>query len=385
MSRVLAHPGAGIKPSPPRRARIAVLPGDGVGPEVIAQAARVLRAVAAAGEHDLALIEAPVGGAALQLAGDPLPASTLALCCSADAVLLGAVGGPLWDGVEPARRPERGLLRLRQELDTFANIRPVKAHPALFAGTPLRPEVVRGTDLVFVRELLGGIYYGTKRESSEEAEDVCRYEVGEIRRVTRVAARLATSRRGRLTSIDKANVLATSRLWRRTVTEIVESEFPELALEHLLVDSCAMHLMRRPRDFDVLLTENLFGDILSDEASVLAGSLGMLPSASLGAGRVGLYEPVHGSAPDIAGRGVANPLGAILSAALLLRHSLGMEAEAKAVEGAVERTITSGPLTVDCGGDRPATTAEVGDAVLGALEVLLAVCIPRPQLRGAAT
>jgi 3-isopropylmalate dehydrogenase len=369
-----------------RPARIAVLPGDGVGPEVIAQAKLVLRAVARHGDCELTLIEAPIGGAALESAGDPLPSETLAVCKGADAVLLGAVGGPRWDGVEPAKRPESGLLRLRRELQTFANLRPVKAYEALLRGTPLRAEVARGTDLVFVRELLGGIYYGPKREGGGEAEDVCRYEVDEIRRVTRLAARLARARRGKLTSIDKANVLATSRLWRRTVAEVVAAEFPEVDLEHVLVDACAMHLMRRPRDFDVLLTENLFGDILSDEASVLAGSLGMLPSASLGdAGSPGLYEPVHGSAPDIAGRGIANPLGAILSAALLLRHSLGMEAEAAAVEGAVERVVGSGPLTPDCVGDRLATTAEVGEAVLLGVELALAVCIPRPQLGGPAT
>jgi 3-isopropylmalate dehydrogenase len=332
----------------------------------------VLRAVAAAGGHDFALVEAPIGGAALEVAGDPLPAATLAVCRSADAVLLGAVGGPLWDGVEPARRPERGLLRLRRELGVFANLRPVKTHAALLPRTPLRAEVVRDTDLVFVRELLGGIYYGPKREGGEVAEDLCRYDAEEVRRVTRVAARLARQRRGRLTSIDKANVLATSRLWRRTVAEVVAAEFPDLALEHLLVDSCAMHLLQRPRHFDVLLTENLFGDILSDEASVLAGSLGLLPSASLGAGTVGLYEPVHGSAPDIAGRGVANPLGAILSAALLLRHSLGLESEAEAVEAAVDRTLAAGVFTGDCGTERVATTREVGDAVLAALAPELA-------------
>jgi len=348
--------------TPTRTARVAVLPGDGIGPEVIAQAVRVLRAIAEATGLAIAFVEAPVGGCALEIAADPLPPATLTACRGADAVLLGAVGGPLWDGVEPARRPERGLLRLRRELGTFANLRPVKTHPALVERTPLRAEVVRGTDLVFVRELLGGIYYGAKREGSEEAEDVCRYEAEEVRRVTRVAARLAKARRGRLTSVDKANVLATSRLWRRTVSEVVAAEFPEVRLEHLLVDSCAMHLVQRPRDFDVVLTENLFGDILSDEASVLAGSLGLLPSASLGAGTLGLYEPVHGSAPDIAGRGIANPLGAILSAALLLRHSLGLEAEAQAVEGAVERALAAGVATADCGGN--ATTTEAGDAVL---------------------
>jgi 3-isopropylmalate dehydrogenase len=360
--------------------RIAVLPGDGIGPEVTAEAVRVLRAVASAGGHDLVFVEAVVGGAALDVCGDPLPPGTLALCLDADAVLLGAVGGPRWDGVEPARRPERGLLRLRRELGVYANLRPVAAHPALVGRTPLRAEVARGTDLVLVRELLGGIYYGAKLESAAEAEDTCRYTAEEVRRVTRHAARLARGRRGRLTSVDKHNVLATSRLWRRTVSEVMAAEFPDVAVEHLLVDACAMHLLQRPRDFDVVLTENLFGDILSDEASLLAGSLGLLPSASLGDGTTGLYEPVHGSAPDLAGRGVANPIGAILSAALLLRHSLRLEAEARAVEAAVDRVLAAGVATADCGvtrlpGMTDCSTAEVGAAVVAALEEELAAIV----------
>jgi 3-isopropylmalate dehydrogenase len=349
------------------RVRVAVLPGDGIGPEVTAEAVGVLRAVAAARGHQIAFLEAPIGGAAIDLTGDPLPAETLAVVREADAVLLGAVGGPRWDGIEPTRRPEQGLLRLRRELGVYANLRPVRAYDALLARSPLRAEVARGTDLLVVRELLGGIYYGAKRETLGEAEDTCRYTVEEVRRITRRAAKLARARRGRLTSVDKANVLATSRLWRRTVTAMVSTEFPDLVLEHLLVDACAMHLMQRPRDFDVLLMENLFGDILSDEASVIGGSLGLLPSASLGEGRRGLYEPVHGSAPDLAGRGVANPVGAILSAALLLRHSLDLEPEAQAVERAVEATLAGGLLTADCGGAPAASTREVGDAVLRAL------------------
>ncbi|HEX9108719.1 MAG TPA: 3-isopropylmalate dehydrogenase [Longimicrobiales bacterium] len=361
------------------RASIAVLPGDGVGPEVTAQALRALAAVAELRGHELLLQEALIGGAAIDATGEPLPAETVRLCQGADAVLLGAVGGPKWDDPDASVRPEQGLLGIRRELGLFANLRPVRAHPALAAASPLRPEIVAGVDLVFVRELTGGIYFGEKRRGpapggGELASDLCSYQTHEIERVTRLAAVLALARRGRLTSIDKANVMETSRLWRRTVERVVREEFPGLELEHLLVDAAAMHLLRRPAEFDVLVTENMFGDILTDEASMLAGSIGVLPSASLGrphpaTGRAkGLFEPIHGSAPDLAGKDVANPIGAILSAALLLRHSLGLEEEASAIEDAVDATLAAGPLTGDvaCGGST-ATTTQVGDAVVACI------------------
>src|SRR5207237_4274903 len=266
-------------------------------------------------------------------------------------------------------RPEQGLLRLRQSLGAFANLRPVKVHPALADASTLKPEVIQGVELVFVRELTGGIYFGDHSREADRATDVCTYTVAEVERITRVAARLAQTRRRRLTSIDKSNVLETSRLWREVSARVVAAEFPEVALEHMLVDAAAMHLIRRPRDFDVLVTENMFGDILTDEASMLAGSLGLLPSASLGEGKRGLYEPVHGSAPDIAGRGIANPYGTILSVAMLLRHSLGLNTEARTLESAVEHALESGARTPDiAAGSTPArSTREVADAVLARL------------------
>ena len=351
------------------KARIAILPGDGIGPEVMAQAMRCLRAVADLHAHELALTELSFGGAAIDLCGNPLPEQTLAACREADAVLLGAIGGPRWSAPEAKVRPEQGLLGLRQALGVYANLRPVKVHPALLSSSTLKPEVIEGVDLLFVRELTGGIYFGDKRRDARAATDVCTYTVEEIERIVRAAARLAMKRRRKLVSIDKANVLETSRLWREVTTRVVRLEFPEVALEHMLVDSAAMHLIRRPRDFDVLVTENMFGDILTDEASMLAGSLGLLPSASLGEGTRGLYEPIHGSAPDIAGRGIANPCGMILSVALLLRHSLGLEREAAAIEQAVSQALERGARTPDIAGERhgASSTREVGDAVLSAL------------------
>ena len=352
------------------KAHIAVIGGDGIGPEVTAEAVGVLRRVAQRFGHEFELTAAPFGGMAIDQCGDPLPPATLELCRSADAVLLGAIGGPKWSAPQAKVRPEQGLLRLRQELGVYANLRPVRVHPALLDASTLKRDVIEGVDLLFVRELTGGIYFGAKTRSNTAATDLCSYSVAEVERIVRVAARLARGRRRKLASIDKANVLETSRLWREVTERVVRAEFPELQLEHMLVDSAAMHLIRRPRDFDVAVTENMFGDILTDEASMLAGSLGLLPSASLGEGRRGLYEPIHGSAPDIAGQGIANPCGAILSAALLLRHSLGLEAEALAVEAAVSRTIDAGIRTPDvavAGGAR-ATTQEVGDAVLAELD-----------------
>jgi 3-isopropylmalate dehydrogenase len=351
------------------RALIAVLGGDGIGPEVVAQGVRVLQAVAARGGHRFELQEALLGGVAMDKTGSPLPADTLSLCRSADAVLLGAVGGPKWDPHAPVR-PEQGLLGLRKELELYANLRPVGVHPRLLQASPLKAELLQDVDLVVVRELTGGLYFGEKRREGDCASDLCVYTAEEIRRVVRVAGRMARQRRRRLTSVDKANVLETSRLWREVTTALVRDEFPDLQLEHVLVDSCAMLLVQRPARFDVIVTENLFGDILTDEASVLAGSIGLLPSASLGEGKRGLYEPIHGSAPDIAGKGIANPYGTILSVALMLRHSLGLEAEARAVERAVRSALDGGALPADvaAGGKRAVTTAEAGDAVLAALQ-----------------
>ena len=355
------------------KARIAVIAGDGIGPEVTGEAVSVLRLVAQRCGHEFTLTEKPFGGVAIDLTGDPLPAETLSECLAADAVLLGAIGGPKWSDPKAKVRPEQGLLRLRKELGVYANLRPVALQPSLRHASTLKPEVLDGVDLVFVRELIGGIYFGAKTRTANEATDLCSYSVPEIERIVRVAAKLARARRGKLLSIDKANVLETSRLWRETCTRVMKEEFPDVQLEHQLVDSAAMLLIRKPRDFDVAVTENMFGDILTDEASMLAGSLGLLPSASLGDNRRGLYEPIHGSAPDIAGQGIANPCGAILSAAMLLRHSLGLEAEAKAVEAAVAQVLTDGVRTPDIAtpGTRAATTGEVGKAVCQALESLL--------------
>ncbi len=347
------------------KASIAVLAGDGIGPEVLAQATRVLAAVAARFGHDFALHDALIGGIAIGKTGAPLPDETQALCREADAVLLGAVGGPKWE--PPAKvRPEQGLLALRKGLGLYANLRPVRLFPQLVAASPLKPEVLDGVDLLVVRELTGGIYFGAKRREADRAVDECVYTTAEVERVVRMAARLAGERRGRLTSVDKANVLETSRLWREVATRVVNEEFPQVRLDHQLVDSCAMQLVRKPSRFDVIVTENMFGDILTDEASVLGGTLGMLPSASLGEGPRGLYEPIHGSAPDIAGRGVANPYGAILSVAMLLRHSLSLETEAAAVESAVGSALDHGALTEDLA-KRAVSTREVGDAVVRAL------------------
>jgi 3-isopropylmalate dehydrogenase len=351
------------------RALICVLPGDGIGPEVTAQAVRVLSAVAQAGGHTFETREALIGGAAIDAKGTALPDETLALAKEADAVLLGAVGGPKWDDPRAKVRPEQGLLAIRKGLGLYANLRPVAVNPKLLRASPLRPELLAGVDMVVVRELTGGIYFGEKTRDKDRASDLCVYTEGEVERIVRAAARIAQGRRKKLCSVDKANVLETSRLWREVTERVVGKEFPDLALTNMLVDACAMHLIRRPADFDVIVTENMFGDILTDEASMLVGSMGMLPSASLGEGKRGLYEPIHGSAPDIAGKGIANPYATILSLALLLRYSLGLEAEARAVEAAVDAAIGAGVLPADVAvpGAKPATTAEAGEAVLHAL------------------
>lgn len=330
------------------RLKIAVLAGDGIGPEVTREATSILRAVAELGGHDFTFVEGLIGGVAITETGSPLPTATLDAALDSDAVLLGAVGDNKFNSLTPDKRPEAGLLQIRQALGGFANLRPSVAYTALSGSSPLRPEVTEGVDILFVRELLGGLYFGAPRswnKDTNEAINTMRYTRDEVVRVARIAFELASKRRKKVTSVDKANVLEVSQLWRATVTEIAK-DYPEVTLEHQLVDSMAMHIMNIPRNFDVVLTENLFGDILSDEAGVITGSLGMLPSATIG-GAVNLYEPVHGSAPDIAGTGKANPLGAILTAAMVLRHSAGLEQDARAVEQAVHKVLEAGYRTAD--------------------------------------
>jgi len=352
--------------------KITILPGDGIGPEVTDEAVRVLDNVARGFGHQLRLERKEIGGAALLSSNNPLPGDTIHSCLASGAVLLGAVGGPSFDKFPKHLRPESGLLRLRRELGAFANLRPAVCFPALEDCSPLRPEIVRGTDILIVRELLGGIYFGEPRVTqgsagNREARDTMRYTEPEIERIARMAFELARTRRRKITSVDKANVLDCSRLWREVVTWVAR-EYPDVNLTHTYVDSAAMLLVSRPADFDVLLTENMFGDILSDQAGGIVGSLGLLASASIG-GRVGLYEPVHGSAPDIAGRGIANPLGAILSAALLLRYSFQMEREAASIEAAVTSVLAAGYRTRDLAkpGQTALTTVEMGAKVADAV------------------
>jgi 3-isopropylmalate dehydrogenase len=328
--------------------RILVTAGDGIGPEVTNEAVAALKEIAALGGHEFAFMEKRIGGVAIVQDGTPLPADTLEAALASDAVLLGAVGGNEFNSLPPNKRPEAGLLQIRAVLGGFANLRPAFAFKELAVNSPLKAEIVDGADVLFVRELLGGLYFGQPREwnkASGEAWNTMRYTRSEVERVARIAFELASKRRKKLTSVDKANVLEVSQLWRATVNEVAK-EFPGVTVEHQYVDAMAMHLMNRPRDFDVVLTENLFGDILSDESAVITGSLGMLPSATIG-GKVNLYEPVHGSAPDIAGKGLANPLGAILTGALILRHSGGLEAEAAAIESAVRKVLVQGFRTPD--------------------------------------
>lgn len=348
---------------------ITLLPGDGIGPDVTACAEQVLDVVATKYEHNFKFDTQLIGGAAIDAAGDPLPAATIASCEAADAVFLGAVGGPKWSDPNAKIRPEQGLLKLRAVLGVFANIRPVKIYSELVNASPLRPEILAGVDMIVVRELTGGIYFGKKTRDDTSASDLCTYTVSEIERIVRVAAKLASGRRGKLCSVDKANVLETSRLWRNVTDRLMPAEYPDIEVETLLVDAAAMHLLSRPADFDVIVTENMFGDILTDEASMLAGSLGMLPSASLGESTTGLYEPIHGSAPDIAGKGIANPCAAIASAAMMLRHSLGLEAEAAAVEQAIGAAIASGARTADiaAAGDSCVTTSEMTAEIIRGL------------------
>jgi 3-isopropylmalate dehydrogenase len=334
------------------KAKIFLLPGDGIGPEVVAEAVRVLEKAAARGGHSLEFREGLVGGCSIDRSGVALTDETLADCKSSDAVLLGAVGGPKWDDPRARVRPEQGLMALRKGLAVFANLRPVKVHPALTDVSPLKKEWIEGVDLLVVRELTGGLYFAQPKErvrtadGQERAVDTLQYYDYEVRRVVEFAFRMAELRRGKVASVDKANVLESSRLWREVATAVGVAH-PGVVVEHVLVDTASMRLLTRPRDFDVIVTDNMFGDILTDEASVLAGSMGMLPSASLGESGPGLYEPIHGSAPDISGSGIANPLATILSGAMLFRHSLGWEKEARAVEAAVDRTLERGCRTAD--------------------------------------
>ncbi len=353
--------------------RITVLPGDGVGPEVMAEAIKVLKTLTSIGSHSFEFDEQPIGGVAIRATGSPLPRTTLDACLSSDAVLLGAVGSPEFDLLPPHQKPESGLLLLRRALGGFANLRPALAYEALAYCSPLRSEITKGADILIVRELLGGLYFGEPRgfsgvNGTSSAVNTMHYSVEEIERVARIAFEAARQRRQKLTSVDKANVLETSQLWRSTVSRIAQ-EYPDIELAHLYVDACAMHLITKPLLFDVLLTENLFGDILSDEAAALTGSLGMLPSATIG-GEVDLYEPVHGSAPDIAGKGIANPFGAIASVALMLRYSAKLEQEALDVESAIQHVINAGFRTPDIADGRSgylATTSEIGELVCQAV------------------
>jgi 3-isopropylmalate dehydrogenase len=359
--------------------KVLLLPGDGIGVEVTREAVKVLRYIAGSHGHDLSLSEGLLGGIAIHQTGDPFPDETRKLALDADATLMGAVGLPEFDNAPPEKRPERGLLGIRKALGVYANLRPVRSYRALIDSSPLKNDLVDGTDMIIVRELTGGLYYGTPRGITgsgpeERAVNTMTYTRAEIERVTHIAFQLARKRRKKVTSVDKSNVLENSQLWRRVVTEIA-AQYPDVALDHILVDNCAMQLVLNPKRFDVVLTENLFGDILSDEGAVLAGSIGMLPSASIGSKSpsgawVGLYEPVHGSAPDIAGQNKANPLGAIGSVAAMLEYSFGLVDEAQAVNRAMDEVLNSGRVTADLKPPgRPATTSEVGDAVCAAISV----------------
>lgn len=351
------------------KANIALLPGDGIGPEIVQQARKVLDRIGQKFGHTFEMAEFPIGGNAIDAFGNPLPDHTLEACRKSDAILLGAVGGPKWDDPTAKTRPEVGLLKIRKELGLFANLRPTKTWDELLDASPLKREILAGTDILFVRELTGGIYFGesgrTPHASGEQAWNTMIYSTGEIERVVRLAADAARKRRGKLTSVDKANVLEVSRLWRQVAQRVVSTEYPDLEYNVVLVDAMAMHLISRPKEFDVIVTENLFGDILTDEASMLPGSLGLLPSASIGSSGPGLFEPIHGSAPDIAGKNLANPLATILAAAMLLRQSFNMTDEADAIESAVGAVLKAGHRTRDIAGGGPSIgTQEMGELVV---------------------
>jgi 3-isopropylmalate dehydrogenase len=352
------------------QANIVLLPGDGIGPEVVAAAVRVLHAIEEKYGHKFKFTEHLAGGCSIDASGTALTDEALKACQASDAVLLGAVGGPKWDNPTAMVRPEQGLLALRKGLAVFANLRPVKLYPSLVDASPLKPERLAGVDMLVVRELTGGLYFGQPKgqkvvDGHRVGVDTMEYSEEEVRRIVEMAFKLAQGRRKKLTSVDKANVLESSRLWRQVASEVAAG-FPDVKMDNMLVDTASMRLITNPADFDVVVTENTFGDILTDEASVLSGSMGLLPSASLGSGGPGLYEPIHGSAPDIAGKGIANPVGTILSSAFLLRYSLKLEKEAAAIESAVEKTISAGKLTADLGGN--ASTAEVTDNILSYLK-----------------
>ena len=355
------------------QAHIVLLPGDGIGPEVVAQGERVLKEIGKKFGHSFHFTSHAIGGCAIDQCGNPLPDETLAACKASQAVLLGAVGGPKWDDPTAKTRPEAGLLKIRKELGLFANLRPIFVSPHLVSASPLKTEIVSGTDILFFRELTGGIYFGPSGKephaSGESAHNTMVYATYEVERIVRLAGEAARGRRKKVTSVDKANVLEVSRLWRRTFERVMKTEFPDVQYENVLVDAMAMHLISKPRSFDVVVTENLFGDILTDEGSMLPGSMGMLPSASIGSSGPGLYEPIHGSAPDIAGKGIANPLATILASALLLRHSLKLEQEAVAIEAAVDRILAKGHRTADlaAGKDASIGTEAMGSLVLAEL------------------
>ena len=354
------------------QAHIVLLPGDGIGPEVVAQGERMLLEIGKRFGHTFRFSTHSIGGCAIDQCGNPLPDETLAACKGSQAVLLGAVGGPKWDDPNAKTRPEAGLLKIRKELGLFANLRPIFVSPHLVSASPLKTEIVTGTDILFFRELTGGIYFGPSGKETidggESAYNTMVYATYEVERIVRLAGEAARGRRKKVTSVDKANVLEVSRLWRKTFERVMKTEFPDVQFENVLVDAMAMHLISKPRSFDVVVTENLFGDILTDEGSMLPGSMGMLPSASIGSSGPGLYEPIHGSAPDIAGKGIANPLATILAAAMLLRHSLKLEAEASVIEKAVDRVLAKGHRTADlAGGGSSVGTAEMGSLVIAEL------------------
>ena len=353
----------------PLKANIVLLPGDGIGPEITKQAALVLEKIAKQFGHDFEFSSHLIGGIAIDTTGDPLPQETIDACIAADAILLGAVGGPKWDDPSAKTRPEAGLLKIRKELGLFANLRPIRLFDELVDASPLKREIIEGTDILFLRELTGGIYFGESGRSGEGDQESAFqsmvYSVPEVERIVRLAAIAARGRKNRLTSVDKANVLEPSRLWRQVAARVMAEEFPDVQYDVVLVDSMAMHLINRPKDFDVVVTGNMFGDILTDEASMLPGSLGMLPSASLGSDGPGLYEPIHGSAPDIAGKNIANPLATILAVAMLLRHSLNLDTEAESVESAVSQVLKDGLRTADIArGSQAIGTSEMGAAVI---------------------
>ena len=354
------------------QAHIVLVPGDGIGPEVVAQGERVLLEIGKRFGHTFRFSTHSIGGCAIDQCGNPLPDDTLAACKASQAVLLGAVGGPKWDDPNAKTRPEAGLLKIRKELGLFANLRPIFVSPHLVSASPLKTEIVSGTDILFFRELTGGIYFGPSGKETidggESAHNTMVYSTYEVERIVRLAGEAARGRRKKVTSVDKANVLEVSRLWRKTFERVMKTEFPDVQFENVLVDAMAMHLISKPRSFDVVVTENLFGDILTDEGSMLPGSMGMLPSASIGSSGPGLYEPIHGSAPDIAGKGIANPLATILAAAMLLRHSLKLESEAVVIEKAVDRVLAKGHRTADlAGGGSSVGTAEMGSLVIAEL------------------